>query len=214
MKQLRTRVVDAGTRLHRGAKVAHPDCTQLVPGAGDTRFAPIDGAAHAYVATTAFAALLESALHDATPPDPRIYRAQIDAWLEGCVTLTADLRFIDLSDPALARLGIERAQLVATHYPCTRAWAEALHGRAVGGHPTHGLVWDSRQADVQAAGLGHRPALAELVAELPATVGVIWSPPAPAAPLANTHGGLGPLNGPAAEDYVNDLVALLGIVVE
>jgi len=198
-------------------KVAHPDCTELAPAVGDTRFAPLDETAHAYVATTAFAALLESAFHDAIPPDPRIYRAQIDAWLEGCVSLAVNVRLIDLGDATLERLGIERHQLVstdATHYPCTRAWAEVLHGRAVGGHPTHGLIWDSRQAELQSVGLGSRPAVAELVTALPATVGVIWSPPAPAAPLAHADGGLGTLNGPEAETYVNDLIALLGIVVE
>lgn len=217
LRGLRTEILTAGTVLHRGVKQAHPDTAGLVPGRGDTRFAPLDGVSHAYVATTAFAALLESAFHEAAPPDRRIYQAQVDAWLEGCVELTAALRFVSLRDDDLARLGLDRAQLVATdavHYPCTRAWARAMHGRSIGGQPTYGLLWESRQAELHAAALADRPALAELVTELPATVAVIWSPPAATDVLAPTAGGLGPLNGPDAAEYVDDLIATLGIVVE
>jgi hypothetical protein len=53
--------VPAGTVLHRGARQVHPHTTALVPGVGNTRFAPLEGVAHTYVATTAFAALLEAA---------------------------------------------------------------------------------------------------------------------------------------------------------
>lgn len=217
LRRLRTRVLRAGTVLHRGVKQAHPDTTALVPGMGDTRFAPLPGVAHAYVATTAFAALLESAFHEAVPPDRRIYLAQLGAWLEGRVAVAGDLRLIDLGDTELERLGLDRTQLVATdalHYPCTRAWAEALHGRHVGGHATHGLVWESRQTELQAAAIADRPALSELVTELPATVAVIWSPPAYPAVLEEAPGGLGPLDEPAAARYVDDLAATLGIVIE
>lgn len=217
LKKLRTRVLPAGTVLHRGVKVAHPDTARLVPGVGDTRFAPLDGVAHAYVATTVFAALLESAFHEATPPDRRIYQWQIDAWLEGLVALTEDVRLIDLGDAELVRLGIARSELVATagdHYPCTRTWAAALHGRAVGGQITCGLVWESRQTELQATGLADRPALAELVTELPATVAVIWSPPAGNDVFDVVPGGLGPLSGSGAANYIDDLVSTLGIVVE
>lgn len=216
LKKLRTRVLAAGTVLHRGVKQDHPDTTQL-PGLGNTRFAPLEGVAHAYVATTAFAALLESAFHEATPPDRRIYQWQIHAWLEGCVALAEGVRLVNLGDGELDRLGIARAQLVATdanHYPCTRAWAEVLHGRSVGGQMTDGVVWDSRQTELQAEGLADRPALAELVTELPATVAVIWSPPAGEQVLTVADGGLGPLNDPDATGYIDDLVATLGIVVE
>lgn len=217
LRRLRTRVLRAGTVLHRGVKQAHPDITALVPGLGDTRFAPLDGVAHAYVATTASAALLESAFHEAVPPDRRIYQVQIDTWFEGRVALVEDVRFIDLGDTELDRLGIARSSLVATdavHFPCTRVWSHVLHGRVVGGQATHGLVWDSRQTELHAAALADRPALAELVTELAATVAVIWSPPSAAGVLAPAPGGLGPLNGPAAGPYVDDLAATLGIVVE
>ena len=45
--------------------------------------------------------------------------------------------------PALAALGLNRSQLVATvaaHDPCTRRWAERLIARHIGGTPTVGLL--------------------------------------------------------------------------
>lgn len=114
LARLRSVVFDAGVTLRRGHKTARPDPSVLVPGVGDTRFAPLDGIAHAYLATTTFAALLESALHEATPPDPRIYEAQLRSWQESAVSLTGDLRLVDLRDPELDRLGLTRSDLVAT----------------------------------------------------------------------------------------------------
>lgn len=217
LRRLRTRVLRAGTVLRRGVRTTHPDASLLVPGLGATRFAPVDGVAHAYVATTSFAALLESAFHEAAPPTPVIYSTQLAGWIEKAVNLTTDVRLFDLDDRELHRLGIDRADLVATdplHYPCTRTWAAALAGRQVGRHETHGLVWRSRQTELHASALAHRPALAELVDEHPADVAVLWSPPAVGNVLATHPGGLGALDGATAQGYVNDLVALLGIVVE
>lgn len=203
--------------MRRGVTSMHPDGSLLVPGLGATRFAPLDGVAHAYVATTSFAALLETAFHEAAPPSPVIYATQLAGWIETAVQLTADVRLFDLGDTELHRLGIDRADLVATdplHYRCTRRWAAALAGRQVGRHQTHGVVWRSRQTELHASALAHRPALGELVDEHPADVAVLWSPPAAGNVLAPHPGGLGALHGPTAQDYVNDLVALLGIVVE
>lgn len=169
-----------------------------------------------YVAETSFAALLESALHDATPPAPRVRSATLAHWVESQVELTADVRLIDLRDVELDRLGIGRHQLVATgavHYPCTRAWARRLHGRAIGGQPTHGLVWQSRQAELHARALDHRPALRDLVSMHPVDVAVLWSPPAPAGLLAPGPDGLGPLDVGAGRAYVADLAAELGITL-
>ena len=70
LRRLTTVVVPAGRVLRRGHTVDHADPATLVPGHGDTRFAPLDGVTHAYLATTSFAALLESALHEAAPPAP------------------------------------------------------------------------------------------------------------------------------------------------
>jgi hypothetical protein len=221
-RALRSLVWPAGTRLRRGHKRAHPDPADLVPGTGDTRFAPLvpagaDGPVrHVYVAETTFAALLESALHDAAPPAPRVRAATLGHWMESEVSLAADVRLIDLRDHELARLGIAREQLVATdavHYRCTRAWARRLHGRAVGGRPTHGLVWQSRQTELHARALDDRPALRDLVALHPADVAVLWAPPAPGAVLVEHPGGLGPLDTGPGYEYVTNLTAELGIVV-
>lgn len=181
-------------------------------GSGDER-RPV---AHVYVAETTFAALLESVLHDAAPPAPRIRRATLGRWLESEVELTADVRLIDLRDRELGRLGIDRHQLVATdaeHYGCTRTWARQLHGRAVGGHPTHGLVWQLWQTELHARALDARPALRDLVALHPAEVAVLWSPPVPSGVLVARDGGLGPLDAGAGYEYVSNLTAELDIVL-
>jgi hypothetical protein len=215
LRRLRTTVPPAGTLLRRGHRTVYPDATQLVPGTGDTRFAPLDGVSHVYVAATTFAALLESAFHDAAPPAPRIPVAVLSRWVEAEMLLARDVRLIDLRDPQLERLGIARSSLTATlaaHYPCTRSWARALHGRRIGGHPTHGLIWHSRQAELHARAMAQRPALRELLDTHPADVAVLWSPPATDPMLTATGGGLGRLDRDAGDRYVTDLVALLGIV--
>jgi hypothetical protein len=214
-RRLRTTVLPAGYKLRRGRNIAYPDPTKLVPGVGDTRFAPLPDVHHAYLATTTFAALLESAFHDATPTAPRIPEAVLAKWTEDAVELRSDLRLIDLRDGELDRLGIERSQLVATsaaHYPCTRRWAAVLHGRRIGSHGTHGLIWHSRQTELHARALSHRPALSDLVDEHPAEVIVVWSPPAQRTVLTADQGGLGPLGTGRGRHYVDDLVALLSIV--
>lgn len=215
LRHLRTTTWPASLALRRGHKQRHPDPTALVPATGDTRFAPLDDVNHVYVARTTFAALLESAFHDAAPPAPRLPEAVIALWSEAAVVLTADVRLIDLRDPALADLGLDRSQLTATsaaHYPCTRAWAQRLHGRHVGGHPTHGLVWHSRQLELHARAAARRPALTELLDEHPAEVAGLWSPPADSDLLAPGTGGLGPLDTAVGQAYVDDVIALLQIV--
>lgn len=215
LRHLRTTTWPAGLALRRGHKRRHPDPTVLVPAKGDTRFAPLDEAAHVYLARTTFAALLESAFHDAAPPAPRLPEAVIALWSEAEVVLTAGVRLIDLRDPSLASLGLDRFQLTATtaaHYPCTRAWARRLHGRHVGGHQTHGLVWHSRQLELHAKAAAQRPALTELLDEHPAEVAVVWSPPAASDLLTHGTGGLGRLDTGAGGAYVDDAIALLEIV--
>ncbi len=201
--------------LRRGHHRDHPDPTELNPGVGDTRFAPLDDTRHVYVARTTFAALLESAFHDAAPPEPRLPQVVLSRWDEAEVRLLAGLRLVDLRDQALDRLGLTREELTATtaaHYPCTRRWARRLHDRHVGGHPTYGLVWHSRQLELHARAAARRPALTELLDEHPAEVAVLWSPPAPEPLLAHTGGGLGPLDRGEGRAYVDDVAALLQIV--
>ncbi len=213
---LRTVVWPAGTVVRRGYRTIHSDPTELVPGVGDTRFAPLDGIEHAYVASTTFAALLESAFHDAAPPAPHVPPALLARWAEAQMTLTRDVRLIDLRDDHLERLGLARSALVATpaaHYPCTRRWAGTLHGRRIGGQPTHGLVWHSRQAELHTAAMTHRPAVTDLLDYHPAEVAVLWSPPAPRSVLTHRGSGLGPLDGATGFDYVADLADLLEITL-
>lgn len=202
-------------RLHRGHTNAGP-AHELVPGRGATRFAPQSRSSHVYVATTEIGALLESALHDATPPFPRVQIPTLKAWSASVVELRHDVRLFDLRDPELHRLRIGREQLVSTlpaHYACTRRWASHLVGRSVGGHPTHGLVWHSRQAELHARAMTHRPAFARLLSEHPTEVAVVWSPPAPGRLLTSVPGeGLGRLHEGGGWRFIEDLLGLLGIV--
>jgi hypothetical protein len=126
-------------------------------GVGDSRFAPLITedtlVPSAYFAATRTVALLETVFH-ALGSSPRLVirrQTHLAPWLLVGAALPDDLRLVDLRDPALDRLGLGRHQLVATratHYPCTRQWAAALHGQVIGGRPTHGLLWHSRLAEV------------------------------------------------------------------
>jgi len=204
-----------GTLLHRGHKRTYP-ADGFAPGQGDTRFAPMEGVQHLYVATSEIGALLESALHDAAPPAPRIQVPTLRGWSEAVIRLRREVRLFDLRDDELDRLAIRREQLVSTtpfHYPCTRRWATQLYGRRLGGHQTHGLLWHSRQAELHARALPNRPALAHLIDEHPTEVAVIWSPPAPARLLeVVTSQGLGPLDQGPGWAFIEDLMGLLEIV--
>jgi hypothetical protein len=215
-RTLRTVVWPPGTRLRRGHKVEHPP-DALVPGQGDTRFAPHDDTSHVYVAATTFAALLESALHDAgTETPPRIHRAQLALWAEAEVALREEVRLIDLRDEALDRVGLDREALVTTsptHYACTRRWAAPLVGHHVGGRPVHGLLWHSRQAELRARAIAHRPALHEVIAQHPTEVAALWSPPAPDPLLRDTGDGRGPLAVGEGAAYVADMASFLEIPV-
>jgi hypothetical protein len=95
---------------------------------------------------------------------------------KGLATLRAPERFrlIDLRDPALTDLGLERLQLVSTtaaHYPCTRQWAKALHSRKIGSVKPAGLLWNSRVAELAKVG---SPLLADLLPGAPEEVVVLF----------------------------------------
>lgn len=168
----------AGERLHRGHRLGNaPDA--LVPGIGDSRFAPLPDTHHTYVSRSRTAGLLESALHELSGRDPTIYLAQLDGWALTEVALTADVVLADLRDAALDRLGIARAALVDSdplHHPCTRRWAAALRERGVARTPVAGVVWHSRQADLHAR--SHRDGLlGDLLAHRATEVAVLWQAP-------------------------------------
>jgi hypothetical protein len=116
---------------------------------GDGRFSPLEHRQHTYVAQQRSAALLESALHEAAGPNPRIYALTLAAFDIRLLRFSQPIRLVDLRDNALASLGLTRQQLTgahAMHYPCTRAVAEHI----TGAKGTAGLVWTSRQGALHA----------------------------------------------------------------
>lgn len=216
LRRLTSTVMLAGTPLRRGHKVRYPG-QQPVPACprpptpdAMTRFAPAPGATHAYVARREIGALLETVLHEVVPGIPRIRWPQLAPWALSHVTLRRSVRLVDLRDPALAALGLQRSQFVTTdpgHCPCTRAWADRLHGRHVGGRATAGLLWHSRQAEIH-ADQGIRPILADvLVGEL-AEVAVLW--PAGPRPLLDLVAGPWRLDRDRGLELVRDVANLLG----
>jgi hypothetical protein len=216
LRRLTSIVLPSGTPLRRGHKVRYPG-QQPVPASprlptpdAMTRFAPVPGAPHAYVARREIAALLETVLHEVVPGTPRIRWPQLAHWALSHVTLRRSVRLVDLRDPALAALGLDRSQLITTdpgHYPCTRAWADRLHGRHVGGRPTAGLLWHSRQAEIH-ADQGIRPILADVLVGEQAEVAVLW--PADPRPLLNLVGGPWRLDQGRGLELVRDVANLLG----
>jgi hypothetical protein len=105
-----------------------------------------------YGAATQTVALLETCFHGVHAMATRLVSEPLDLAPRGLVALTtpASLPLIDLTDAGLERVGLNRAQLVATtpeHYACTREWAVALHGRRIGGLAPAGLLWRSRIAE-------------------------------------------------------------------
>ncbi|MEL6893416.1 MAG: RES domain-containing protein [Actinomycetota bacterium] len=148
-RSLHTHVLPARTEWYRVARRAHGDDPFTPSGIGDGRFSPLADRGHCYLAAQRSASLLESALHEAAGPNPRIYTAQLRPFSLYRLRLLANVSLVDLRDPALTALGIERATLTgaaARHYPCTRAVAEHL----VGAKRTAGFVWTSRQGHLHA----------------------------------------------------------------
>lgn len=125
------------------------------PGAkGDARFSPIRNRAGASIPTlyggTSFdCAAMETVFHDVPfAPGLKTYdKSKLDGQIYAQLTPNQDLTLIDLSNTALRRLGLRRAELIDTEadtYPLTRAWAEAFHAQCP---EAQGLTWISRQDD-------------------------------------------------------------------
>ena len=216
LRRLPSVTLPARTPLRRGHKSRYPAqdpvpaCPELPDPTLMSRFAPVRGQAHVYVARREIAALLESALHSLVPDSPRIQWPQLMHWSLSHVRLGHDVRLIDLRDPVLAVLGVERSQLVATdpaHYPCTRRWAERLVGRHIGGKLTVGLLWHSRQAEIHAA-QGVRPLLVDVLVGEQAEVAVLW--PTARQRLLVADGNPMPLSGGRGLALVQDIANLLG----
>lgn len=124
---------------------------------GNARFSPLsdDGGVvpTMYGAQTRTVALLETAFHDVHQQGTRIVSESVHLAPRGLVALTAPvpMALIDLTDDGLARIGLERRQLVSTtpaHYACTREWATALHRRRIGRVVPAGMLWRSRVAEL------------------------------------------------------------------
>jgi hypothetical protein len=146
---LRVHTLRAGTEQYRASPLRFGASVFTPAGNGNGRFSPLDGRGHTYVADQRSAAILESALHEASGPNPRIYAATLAAFGLHRLRFGEPVRLIDLRDPALPALGLERSQITGAgplHYPCTRAIAE----RVVGAKGTVGLVWTSRQGSLHA----------------------------------------------------------------
>jgi len=166
MRRVRTVAVPAGQRFYAAyRKSSWPEIFNS--GFGETRFAPIYDASGVAIPTlyggaTRTVSLLESVFHEVHAGGARVISTAVDLAGRGLVELHGKdpARFIDLSDTALAHLGLgaqaadARTHLVAAgpgHYPCTRWWAERLHARGnVGGHLPVGLRWQSRIAELAA----------------------------------------------------------------
>jgi hypothetical protein len=149
-RSLLTQTLDPGTEWCRVARTVHGTQPFAPPGSGRGRFSPLDARGHSYIAAQRSASLLESALHEASGPNPRIYAATLQGYSLHRLCLNKQVRLVDLRDGALARLGLVREQLTGTgglHYPCTRVVAE----RIVGSKSSCGFVWTSRQGALHAA---------------------------------------------------------------
>jgi hypothetical protein len=148
-RSLLTQTLDAGTEWFRVGRAAHGTQPFAPPGSGNGRFSPLDSRGHSYIAAQRSASLLESALHEASGPNPRMYAATLKAYSLHRLRLNDQVRLVDLRDTALARLGLVREQLTGSgglHYPCTRVVA----GRIVGSKSSSGFVWTSRQGALHA----------------------------------------------------------------
>lgn len=213
LRRLQTVVWTAGTALWRGHNPGNAG-DDLVQAEGNSRFGPLTDIAHTYLSRSRTSGLLESALHDASGPAPRIRRATLARWVLSEVAIDMDVRLIDLRDEQLDRLGLSRQQLVnttAAHYRCTRQWALWLHGRRVGGQTTHGLVWHSRQADLHARS-GRSRLLTDLLVHRSVEVAIIYAPPAQD-DLLRSLSDPQPLDTGPGLELVTELASLLEIPI-
>lgn len=128
------------------------------PGFGDARFSPFDAQGDGrrvpamYLAETPVGALLETIFHDVHQLASRvIYEDDLRKQMLAHLETPSGLNLVDLRNPVLKKAGLARNRIVsspAEHYPCTRLIAQHLHGQYVDGGEAHGLVWHSRQAEL------------------------------------------------------------------
>lgn len=148
-RSLRVHTLPVGTQWFRVARTAYGDQPFTPPSIGNGRFSPLDGRGHTYIAEQRTASLLESALHEAAGPNPRIYAATLGSYVLTRLRLSGSVKLVDLRDSALQTLRVDRAKLTGAdpqHYACTRLVAEHL----VGAKASVGFVWTSRQGRLHA----------------------------------------------------------------
>jgi hypothetical protein len=157
LPRLTTVPLTAGTPLYRVYNATW-GYGEHNPGYGDARFSPIDDPATGkrlpgmYLAASRTAALLETVFRDVHHASGRIiYERDLVGKLLAHMLVPAVAALGDLRDPQLARMGVQRSQVVsspAEHYPCVRRLAiQAL--AAPDAAPTmQGLIWHSRQAEL------------------------------------------------------------------
>lgn len=158
LSEFRTVTLPAKTRMYRAYRASW-GCDEYNPGYGDTRFSPIDdpltGARlpSMYLAQDAVAALLETVFHDVQQDVARlIYERDLRGMLLAHIVAPEPAVLVDLRDPELHRLGVERESVVSTpreHYACTRRLAVSV--LQDGSPDIHGIIWHSRQAELAAA---------------------------------------------------------------
>jgi hypothetical protein len=160
LRRLRLTHLPEGQTLHVAYMRKHWPALFNASGRGNTRFSPLlIGALPVptmYAARAQTVALLETSFHDVHQTGTRIISERTQLANRGLVTVTVPerLALVDLSDDGLSRVGLTRAQLVATspeHYACTREWGGALHGRGFGRYRAAGLLWRSRVAELAQA---------------------------------------------------------------
>ncbi|MGY0576215.1 RES family NAD+ phosphorylase [Bradyrhizobium sp. RDM12] len=148
---------------------------QFNPGPnGNARFSPIKALGGSniptlYGGTTFDCAAMETVFHDVpfVAGLKTFDKQKLAGHAYSQVTPKRDLKLVDLSVPALKKLGIQRGQLIDTEkdgYPRTRNWAEAFHTACP---HAEGLCWVSRQDDRALAIVifGDRVAAADLSPE-------------------------------------------------
>ncbi len=169
LRHLRTMTLPAGTPFATAYRRSRWPAQFNASGLGTARFSPlrVDGdiVPTMYAARRDTVALLESVFHEVHGAGPRIVSEPLDLATRGLVRLRtpAPVALFDLRDDALTAMGLTRRQLpsaLAAHYPCTRRWAEVLHGRGVGRVRPIGIIWGSRIAELTR---GDHPMLADLL---------------------------------------------------
>ena len=160
LRRLRLAHLEEGATLHTAYARSRWPVLFNASGRGNTRFSPIMIGGilvpTMYAARAQTVALLETAFHDVHQTGTRHISERTQLATRGLIAISVPERIslVDLTDPGLTRVGLDRSQLVASspaHYACTQEWAAALHERRFGRYRAAGLLWRSRVAELAEA---------------------------------------------------------------